>query len=127
MPDPIVNNATGEVSVELGGVTYRLRASMNRVGELEAALGVDGFGGVQQHLQRASARVTLKAWKALCTSDNAELLADANFTDQAAAIAAIWKALTVGLPDAPEGKAAAATGKNGRHRGRDTAPSLMAS
>ena len=43
-----VNPATGEVAVELGGQTFRLRAAMRRVGELETQLGVTGLAACRK-------------------------------------------------------------------------------
>jgi hypothetical protein len=70
-----VNPATGEVAVELGGQTFRLRAAMWRVGELEAQLGITGLGVLHERLTVASPRATHKALRCLCVSDNVEALA----------------------------------------------------
>jgi hypothetical protein len=123
-----VNPATGEVAVELGGQTFRLRAAMRRVGELETQLGVTGLGGVQEKLSQASAGITFTALKCLCVSDNAEALDDLLYTEITPAIDAVWKALLFGLPE-PKKKPRTATVTNGQRQspGRDSEPLPMAS
>jgi len=123
-----VNPATGEVAVELGGQTFRLRAAMRRVGELETQLGVNGLIGVQEKLNLASAGITFTALKCLCISDNVEALDDLLYTEITPAIDAVWKALLFGLPE-PKKKTRAATLTNGQQKspGRDSEPLPMAS
>jgi hypothetical protein len=123
-----VNPATGEVAVELGGQTFRLRAAMRRVGELETQLGVTGLGGVQEKLSLASAGITFTALKCLCVSDNVEALDDLLYTEITPAIDAVWKALLFGLPE-PKKKTRAATLTNGQQKspGPDSEPLPMAS
>ena len=123
-----VNPATGEVAVELGGQTFRLRAAMRRVGELETQLGVTGLGGVQEKLSLASAGITFTALKCLCVSDNVEALDDLLYTEITPAIDAVWKALLFGLPE-PKKKTRAATLTNGQQKspGRDSEPLPLAS
>jgi hypothetical protein len=123
-----VNNVTGEVTVELSGETFRLRASMGRVGDLEAQLGVDGFSGIQEQLSRISARVTPKAFKALCTSDNAAAIDELQYSQLAPALDAVWKALTAGLPDEKKSAQPVTEKKrnNGRHPGRAIEPLPLA-
>lgn len=121
-----VNPATGEVVAELGGKTFRLRATMQRVGELETRLGVDGLPGVTAKLQQKSAGATLIALQCLCVSGNEDELDELHYGEIASAIAAIWQALAAGLPESAKGKAGAAR-KNGRHLGRDIEQSPLAS
>lgn len=123
-----VNPATGEVAVELGGQTFRLRAAMRRVGELETQLGVSGLGGVQEKLNLASAGITFTALRCLCVSDNVEALDDLLYTEITPAIDAVWKALLFGLPE-PKKKPRAATLTNGQQKspGPDSEPLPMAS
>lgn len=124
--ETVVNPATGEVSVELGGVQFRLRATMQRVGELEATLGVDGLPGVQQKLTHKSAGATLAALKCLCVSENEDLLDDLPYGEILPAIEAVWKALAAGLPD-PKKARAVTSRANGQPRGRAIEPSHSAS
>jgi hypothetical protein len=123
-----VNPATGEVAVELGGQTFRLRAAMRRVGDLETQLGVSGLGGVQEKLSLASAGITFTALRCLCVSDNVDALDDLLYTEITPAIDAVWKALLFGLPE-PKKKPRAATLTNGQQQspGRDSEPLPMAS
>jgi hypothetical protein len=99
-----VNPATGEVAVELGGQTFRLRAAMRRVGDLETQLGVTGLAGVQEKLSLASAGITFTALRCLCVSDNVEALDDLLYTEITPAIDAVWKALLFGLPEPCQGR-----------------------
>ena len=123
-----VNPATGEVAVELGGQTFRLRTARRRVGELETQLGVNGLIGVQEKLNLASAGITFTALKCLCISDNVEALDDLLYTEITPAIDAVWKALLFGLPE-PKKKTRAVTLTNGQQKspGRDSEPLPMAS
>lgn len=119
-----VNEATGEVSVELGGKTFRLRATMPRVAEFEATLGVDGLAGIQKCLQDSKTNAVYQGLRCLCVSGNEadleELLLTPNLGE---ATSAIYKALTAGLPQEPaRGNARATTATKTRApRGRDTA------
>jgi len=125
-----INEATGEVTVELGGNVFRLFCSMARQGELERALGVDGLPGVNEKLSKQSADVVLIALKTLCVSGNEALLDDLSFgRNIAPAIRALLATIFAALPEERgRGNArAAAVVKNGQHRGRDTGKSLSAS
>jgi hypothetical protein len=119
-----VNEATGEATVELDGITFRLHGTMTRIGDLERALGVDGLIGVNEKLARKSADVTLTALRALCTSGNEAELDGLLFGRIIGpASAAIFAAIFAALPEdigKPRGNAVAATKGNGL-RGRDTA------
>lgn len=119
-----VNEATGEVTTELGGKTFRLRATMPRVAEYEAVLGVDGLDGVQKALQASKTKAVYEGLRCLCVSGNEAELDDLLLTPNLGeATAAIYKALTAGLPQEPaRGNGRATTAKKTREpRGRDTA------
>jgi hypothetical protein len=98
-----VNAATGEVTVELAGKTFRLHATMPRVADYQAKLGVRGFRGIHEGLEQSDARAVYHGLRALCSSGNGEAFDGMLLTPHMApAIAAIYKALFAGLPEAKD-------------------------
>lgn len=124
-----LNPATCEVTVDLGGKSFRLHATMPRVAEFEASIGARNIKGVMEALAESRTKAVYEGLRCLCVSGNdAELdslLFGPNVGD---AVAALFKALTAGLPD-PEpsrGNARATTTKTRERRGRDTGSSPSA-
>jgi hypothetical protein len=117
-----INEATGEVSVELGGQEFRLLATMRRMGDLERALQVPGLLELQEKLLLKSSDMTLIGLRALCVSGNEDQLDDLLMGPTIGpAIEAIFAALTAGLPKpGARGNAAAVRLRNGQRPGRDT-------
>jgi len=126
-----INEATGEVTLQLSGKTFRLHGTMERMGELESALDANGLPEVGRKLSQQSARVTLKALHTLCTSGNQDELRTVAFgSAMPLLLRAIFAAVRAALPeeeDEPRGNAEDATRGNGQLRGGVTDKSLTAS
>lgn len=111
MAEPIINEMTGEVTFDLAGKPFRLRATMPRVAQLQAELGIVGLGAISVRLAAADATAIYLGLKCLCAAADdmrqAELarLDDALLTPSlVAAQSAIMAALEAGLPVASAAK-----------------------
>lgn len=99
-----VNAATGEVTAEIGGTTFRLFASLEGMGGVEAALGVDNALAVIEALQRIDVKAIAAAMDAFCVSGNAALLRKMPFGRVAPqAVAALIVAIAAAMPE-PDGR-----------------------
>lgn len=108
-----VNAATGAVTAVLGGHTVTLHATMARVADLQAAIGVSGFGAINAMLGMQDGRAIHQGLRCLMTSDNAEAIEELHFlAHSGAAVKVIVAALNGGLPedDEPEARAGNAGG-----------------
>lgn len=106
MADPVINAMTGEVSIDLAGTEFRLRATMPRLADLQARLGVPGLNSIMQRVQMMDAQALYVAMRALCSSGNADRLDDMLLTPHLTTIvAAIEASLVAGLPEAKAGNA----------------------
>lgn len=95
-----VNEATGEVTVELAGKTFRLHATMKRFADYQAALDVVGMGGMWSMLSQRDPRAIYEGMRCLCSSGNAAELDDMLLIPNLAAMAdAIQAALLAGMPN----------------------------
>jgi hypothetical protein len=105
-----VNKATGEVTSVLAGEKFTLHATLPRVAALQAALSVNGFGAMFQLIQDADVRAVYHGLRTLCASGNAAKL-DAMSVGAVIGdgVALVLAALTAGMPEPDEKKAAAGT------------------
>lgn len=99
-----VNEATGEVSFDLAGKSYRLHATMKRLAELQARLAVPGLTMTSLLLAQSDPRALYWGLVCLCSSGNAKDFDDMLLTPHIPDIArAITKAINAGLPETEEG------------------------
>ena len=126
-----INEATGEVTFEVAGKTFRLHGSMERMADLERALGASGLPAVGNALAKQSAETTLKALQTLCVSGNEAEFKKLSFgAAMPVLLRATFAAVRAALPEEDEerGNAETATQQaNGQLRGGDTVKSLTAS
>lgn len=103
MSEHTVNAATGEVTIDLDGETFRLRASMGRLADLMANLAVPGLGMLQMMIERLDPRALYHGMRCLCTSGNEAKLRDMLLMPHVEAIkGALLGALIAGLPELKE-------------------------
>lgn len=110
------NEATGEVSVDIAGHTFTLKATFRNMAAFQAALAVPGMAMMQMLIEGVDPRAMHAGIQCLCTSGNADALDDILLTPHLATCKeAIMSAITAGLPDAPKdskpGKKRGTTGK----------------
>lgn len=95
-----INQATGEVTAQIGGQTFRFHATMPKMAQYQAALGVDGIQAMFRLIQEGDARAIYQGLKCLCSSRNAQafdgMVLSKVLPDASAAIVA---ALTASLPE----------------------------
>ena len=97
------NEATGEVTVQLADRTFKLRATMPRVADLQSALDVNGMVSIELMLKVGDARAVYQGMKCLCASENVSALDDMLLAPHApTAVEAILAALVAGLPEADD-------------------------
>lgn len=112
MSGPTVNEMTGEVTFDLSGKEFRIRATMARLADYQSKVGVVGLQTLSVMVSGLDARAIYLGLKCLCTSDNADTLDDMLLTPYLElANEAIVKALSAGLPEASSKKAPASKGK----------------
>lgn len=96
-----LNEATGELMVELAGTRFRLHATMPRVAQYQAALGVTGFAALERMLDTGDARAVYHGLRCLCSSGNAGAIENLHLIRHlVAAVRAIRAALLASLPAA---------------------------
>ena len=94
-----VNEATGEVTVDLAGETFRLKASLGRMADFQSALKKEGLQELFRALAISDQNAVLAGLRALCVSGN-----EAKFRDMvmplviADAVGALLAAMTIGMP-----------------------------
>jgi hypothetical protein len=102
-----VNKATGEVTFDLHGKEYRLRASLSNLARMQAESGIEGFAEIARMLQRRDARVIYWGLSCLCVSGNARDFDDMLLMPVLNEVcAALQAALVAGLPDLEQGDVA---------------------
>ncbi len=103
-----INEATGEVTVILGGETIRLKASFGRMADLQTAIGKKGLQAIFADLGISDMNA-VRAGLACLGKVSAAKLDDMNIgPNLATAISALLAAITLGMPrpeeDMPEGE-----------------------
>lgn len=103
---PIVTNPmTGEVSFKLGSADMRVHATMPRLAEFQAAMGVQGLGALMRAVTVSDAKALYLGLRSLCSSDNAEVADTMLLAPHLQLLTeAITAALTAGLPEVSPGK-----------------------
>lgn len=100
MAEHTVNAATGEVTLEIDGEVFRIRASMARLADLMGALAVPGLGMLQLFISQVDPRALYHGMRCLCTSGNEAKLRDMLLMPHVDAIkGALLAALIAGLPE----------------------------
>ena len=95
-----VNEATGEVTFDLAGKSYRLHATMKRMADLQAKLAVPGLSMTSLLLSQSDPRALYFGLKCLCSSGNSADFDEMLLTPHIPAIAdAVTAALNAGLPE----------------------------
>lgn len=103
MSKHILNAATGEVTIELDGETFKLRASMGRLADFSASLAVPGLAMMQKRIEWLDPGTLYNGMRYLCTSGNEAKLRDMLLMPHLEAIkGALLGALVAGLPELPE-------------------------
>lgn len=93
------NEATGEVTATIGGVVFKLRATLSRLADFQARLNVPGIGQLQMLVLSQDMRALNAGMRALLTSGNEKDLDDLLAIKHATELlGAIMTALTAGLP-----------------------------
>lgn len=128
-----INEATGEVTAEIQGTTYRFHGTNKRMAELERVLEVPGLLEIYQKLNLQSARLTPLILATLCSSGHTQQDFDElTFgTSMPVVVKAISATITGALPppdeeDEKRGNGLATRATGGR-RGAATARSPLAS
>lgn len=95
-----INQATGEITADIGGQTFKFHATLPRMAEYQAALGVDGMQEMFRLIQIGDARAIYRGLKCLCSSRNGAAI-DALVLSKVVteASSAIVAALTASLPE----------------------------
>jgi hypothetical protein len=115
----IVNELTGEVTAEIGGKTFRLHATIERMAALEAELGVPNVAAIARALQDVKASAIRTTLRNFCTSGNSEAFSGMAFGRVALpAIEACMTAINAAMPE-PDAKNVEAP-MTRKRRGRDT-------
>lgn len=103
MADHIVNALTGEVTLEIDGETFKLRASMGRLSDLMAVLDKPGLTMLQFMMIQMDPRALYHGMRCLCTSGNEAKLRDMLLLPHLEPITgALTAALAAGLPEVKE-------------------------
>lgn len=122
-----VNSATGEVTIELAGKEFRLHATMRRVADLQAQLGVNTFGAIHEKLLTLDIAALRQSLISLCTSGNENEVDDLPFgAVMQPAVDGIYATLSAGLPEESKGNGHATKAQREPRRGRDTEKLLSA-
>lgn len=101
----VTNPMTGEVSFKLGGTDMRVHATMPRLAEFQAAMGVQGLGALMRAVTVSDAKALYLGLRSLCTSGNASVADTMLLAPHLQLLTeAITAALMAGLPEASPGK-----------------------